>query len=144
MSRIHHQNMKVSGLLGLMILFGSLLAGAAWAGTYVWEDIRTPFKQTLRFSTAETATVQVTIPEAVLTASERVTIFFNIDPTRPRLRPYLLVNDNRAAFYFLGWSNGTVDIRSKHLVAGVNELRFGDQTATGDLIFIYELRYVKP
>ena len=55
MSRIHRKNMKVSGLSGMAILFVSLLAGVAVAGTPVWEDIHTPFKQTLQFSTAETA-----------------------------------------------------------------------------------------
>jgi hypothetical protein len=144
MSWIRQKNISVPVLLCMATLLATLSAGVVSAGTYAWEDIRTPFKQTFRFSTAETATVQVTIPETVLGASDRVTIFYNIDWTSPRLRPYLLVNGNRQAFYFLGRFNGTVTIRSEHLVAGVNALRFADQTATGDLIFIYELRYVRP
>ena len=144
MSRIDHQNMNVSGLLCMAIIFAALTASVAQAATYAWEDIDRPFKQTFRFSTAKTATVRVTIPEAVLNASDRLTIFYRIEPTSARLRPYLLVNSRREAFYFLRRFNGTVNIRRDHLVVGVNELRFDDQTSTGNLIFIYELRYVNP
>ncbi len=144
MFRIYQKNIHVSDLLCMVIIIATLPASVACAETYDWEDIRTPFKQTFRFSTANTATVRVTIPETVLTVSDRVRIFCNIQATSPRVRPYLLVNNHREAFYFLGRVSGTINIRADHLVAGVNELRFADQTATGDLIFIFELRYVRP
>ena len=117
--------------------------GRLHAGTYVWEDFTVPFKQTIRFSTAETAIVRVTIPAGVTTASDRVPIICRIEQNSPWLRPYMIVNNNRAAFYYLG-ENGVVSIRSEHLKAGPNEFLFGDQTTTGDLIFIYELRFHSP
>jgi hypothetical protein len=113
------------------------------AETYVWDDISVPLKQTFRFSTAESAIVHITMPAEVLTQPDRIHFFFRIDEYKPSLRPYLMVNGNRDAFYYLG-GNGMVKIRSDHLKAGKNELRFGDQTSTGDAIFVHEIRYQAP
>lgn len=131
------------GCLWVVVLMGSTSAVVSHAATLDWGDFRVPFKQTFSFSTAETVIVQVTIPAEVLTGSEWVSIFCRIDKNSPRLRPYLIVNNNRNAFHYLG-GNGVVNIRSEHLQAGVNELLFGDQTTTGDLIFVYELRFHNP
>lgn len=126
--------------LCLPVVIGSLSATVSYAKTYAWEDYSEPFKQTFRFSTTETAVVRVTLPAAFLSASDRIPLFCRMDETSPALRPYLIVNNNRAAFYYLG-GNGIVNIRSAHLKAGVNELSFGDQTTTGDLIFISEMHF---
>jgi hypothetical protein len=119
-----------------------LTAADAHGETFTWEDIKEPFNQTFRFSRAEAAVVQVSIPSDVLAASGRVSIFLDIDKNRPRLRPYMIVNNNRDAFYYLG-GNGIVNIQSGHLTVGVNELLFRDMTITGDLIFVYEMRLIE-
>ena len=129
--------------LWMVVLIVTASVVVSHAGTYVWEDFTVPFKQTIRFSTAATAIVRVTIPAGVTTASDRVPIICRIEQNSPWLRPYMIVNNNRAAFYYLG-ENGIVSIRSEHLKAGPNEFLFGDQTTTGDLIFIYELRFHSP
>ena len=66
-----------------------------------------------------------------------------MEKNSPRLRPYLIVNNNHAAFYYLG-GNGVVNLKTDHLVEGENELIFGDQTSSGDLIFVYEMRLDLP
>ena len=134
---------NLMGCLWVVALIGSTSAVVSHAATLDWEDFGVPFKQTFSFSTAETVIVRVTIPAEVLSGSERVSIFCRIDKNSPRLRPYLMVKNKRGAFYYLG-GNGVVNIRSEHLKAGVNELLFGDQTTTGDLIFVYELRLHNP
>lgn len=63
-----------------------------------------------------------------------------MEKNSPRLRPYLMVNNDRRALYYLG-GNGVISIRSDHLKVGENEFLFGDQTSSGDLIFIHELRF---
>lgn len=134
---------NLMGCLWMVALMVSTSAVVSHAATLNWEDFRVPFKQTFSFSTAETVSVRVTLPAEVLTRSEHVSIFCRIDKNSPRLRPYLMVNNNRNAFHYLR-GNGVVNIRSEHLKAGLNELLFGDQTTTGDLIFVYELRLHNP
>ncbi len=129
--------------LSLAVLIGTLSATVVCAESYVWEDYRVPFKQTFRFSTAETALVRVTLPADVLSASDRLQMHCQIDKTSPWVRPYLMVNNNRNARYYLG-GNGRVSIRTDHLKAGENELVFRDQTTTGDLIFVYALQFQIP
>jgi len=138
MRRIDTHTSHMLAALCLMVV----TAADAHAETFTWEDIKEPFNQTFRFSRAEAAVVQVSIPRDVLASSGRVSIFLNIDKNRPRLRPYMIVNNNREALYYLG-GNGIVNIRSGHLKAGVNELHFRDQTITGDLIFVYEMRLIE-
>ena len=130
-------------LLGIWFFISPLWISTSLAETLDWDDISVPFKQTIRFSTAQSAVVHITIPEEILTKSDRVAFFFRIEDHKPSLRPYVVVNGNRAALYYLG-GNGIVRIRSDHLKTGKNELRFGDQTTTGDDIFIREIRYEAP
>lgn len=129
--------------LGISFFISPLWISISLAETHGWDDISVPFKQTIRFSTAEPAVVHITIPAEILTKSDRVAFFFRIEDHKPSLRPYVVVNGNREAFYYLG-GNGIVKIRSDHLKTGKNELRFGDQTSTGDVIFIREIRYQAP
>lgn len=131
------------GCLLLVVLIGTFTATIAQAESYVWEDYWVPFKRTFSFSTAEKAVVRVTIPADVVSASDRLQMVCEIDKNNPRLRPYLIVNNNRSALYYLG-DIGLVGIRSNHLKAGENELLFGDQTTTGDLIFVYTLQFHLP
>jgi hypothetical protein len=98
---------------------------------------------TVRFSTKESAIVRVTMPSDILSASDRIPIFCRIDEYNPRLIPYMIVNGNRKAFYYVG-GDGIVNIRSDHLRPGKNELLFSEQSTTGVIIFIHEMRHLQP
>ena len=140
-----HQFTFISTLcfLGISFLISPPWISISLAETHVWDDISVPFKQTLRFSSTESAVVHVTIPGEILSKSDQIAFFIRIDEYKSSLSPYLIVNGNRDAFYYLG-GNGIVKIRSGHLKTGKNELRFGDQTSTGDVIFVREIRYQAP
>jgi hypothetical protein len=129
--------------LFFMSFFSSIPVSASHAETHIWKDLAVPFKQTFRFSTTESAVVRFTVPSDMITASNRIPIFCRIDEYNPRLVPYLIVNGNRKAFYYLV-GNGTVNIRSEHLRPGQNELLFSEQSSTGDVIFIHEIRHLQP
>ena len=124
----------------IIAVISALFSGFAHAGNYTWDDYRLPFKQTFRFSTAASALVRVTLPDGVVDASARIPMICRMEKNSPRLRPYLIVNNDRRALYYLG-GNTLISIRSDHLKVGENEFLFGDQTSSGDLIFIYELRF---
>ena len=142
MHRILTHTNHMLGALCLMASTVTVFTTVAFGETYTWEDIKVPFKQTFRFSINETPVVRVKIPHNILASSGRVSIFLDIEKTSGRLRPYMIVNNNRRALYYLG-GNGIVNIRPDHLNEGENEFLFGDQTLTGDLIFIYEMRLVE-
>ena len=137
-----HQWPAIKWML-MAVMVTICLTGVGRAETYRWEDVSQPFKQTFRFSTAATAVIRVSIPARVLAESGRISLVCRMEKNSPRLRPYLIVNKKRAAFYYLG-GNGVVNLKAEHLVAGENELMFGDQTSTGDLIFVYDMRFHLP
>ena len=130
-------------VLCLISFICPISASISHAETYIWDDITAPFKQTFRFSTTESAIVRVTMPPDILTASDRIPLFCRIDDYNPRLTPYIIVNGNRKAFYYLG-GDGIVNIRSDHLRPGQNELLFSEQSTTGDILFIHEMRHLQP
>ena len=63
-------------LVGVLFLISPLWVSTSKADTLVWDDMSVPFKQTFRFSTAETAIVHITIPAEVLTQSGRAHFFY--------------------------------------------------------------------
>jgi hypothetical protein len=135
--------MALLRLLCIISFISSMSVSVSFAETYMWEDLAVPFKQTFRFSATEFAEVHVTIPSDMLTASSRIPIFMRLVDYNPSRNPYMIVNGNRKAFYYLG-GNGIVNILSKHLRTGENELLFSEQSTTGDTIFIYEMRHLQP
>ena len=130
-------------LLSIFFCISPVLVSICFAETYVWDDLTVPFTQTFRFSSTRSSIVQITISPEILTKSDRVHIFCRIANKKPSLRPYMVVNGNRAAFYYLG-GNGIVRIKSDHLKIGKNELLFSEQSTTGDVIFIHEMQYQQP
>jgi len=131
-------------MVWVVVVFSMTVSmGIADAQTHVWADVAVPFNQTLRFSTTHTARIRVSIGEEMLAASDRLKLVYDLEKTTPWTHPYLIVNDNRSAFYYLG-EGGVVHIRAAHLRSGENSLCFADQSTTGDTVFIYEMRIQLP